>query len=564
MKKLKSQAAIPIFVVLAACFAGIIFCINQGIETTPNGNAKKTSLSDQQIIKNLGVKAVSTKTSDQLTKKYRKILKEKAYSFANPYLKVNPYKSSPLTALMIFHTKKAVKVSYQVKGKTAKTTISNKIKGYQTNHQIPIVGLYANTDNKVVVTITDQTGKQTKKEFVIKTGNLPKWITSSKVKAINSNKNKMQLGNNELTVLVRTTKQTFAVDADGQVRWYYLPWNEHTFKQLKNGHILLLTKINKSETKYNLLVETDYLGRVYRQFSFDKSLGGSYAGTKGVSIVHHDIAELPNGNWLLTVSDGSKYVEDTLAELNPKTGKIVKVIDFKKIFPASLYKKSKIKAADSSTAGLGLLDWLHINSVFYDRQSKSILVSARNQDMIWSINYRTGKLNWIFSSKRKSSWPKAMQKYVLNPTDQTQYTGGQHALTLLSTDGNKQRILLFDNNIAVTNGDKKTSGKYSQAVEYEIDNSKKSIKQIWSYGQQLGKQNFSLIIGNAQRLANGNTLIDFGYRSMGKSSNIIEVNAQEEQVFNLVLPANDKNKTYAYRAYRAEFFPTSYKFDLNK
>lgn len=55
-----------------------------------------------------------------------------------------------------------------------------------------------------------------------------------------------------------------------------------------------------------MLVETDYLGRVYRQFSFDKTLGGSYAGTAGLSLVHHDVAEVPNGNWLLTVDDGSK------------------------------------------------------------------------------------------------------------------------------------------------------------------------------------------------------------------------------------------------------------------
>jgi hypothetical protein len=116
----------------------------------------------------------------------------------------------------------------------------------------------------------------------------------------------------------------------------------------------------------------------------------------------------------------------------------------------------------------------------------------------------------------------------------------------------------------VTNGNKKTSGKYSQAVEYEIDTVKHTIKQVWSYGKSLGKQNFTLIIGNAQRLSNGNTLIDFGYRQNGKSSNIIEVTSQGEQVFNLVLPANDNNKTYAYRAYRLQFFPSNYVFDLNR
>ncbi|MCI1466136.1 MAG: aryl-sulfate sulfotransferase [Lactobacillus sp.] len=564
MKKTNNKAAIPVILVLAACFASVLFCIHQGIETTANGNAKKTTLTNQQIIKNLGVKSVSKTANDKLTKKYRQILKQKQYSFSKPYIKVNPYQTSPLTALMIFHTKEAAKVSYKVKGKTTGTTISNTVKGYQTNHQVPIVGLYANTTNDVEVTLTYKSGKKVTKHFKLKTGKLPKWITSSKVKVTKNDKSKMQLGNNELTVLNRTTKQTFAVDADGQVRWYYSRWNEHMFKQLNNGHIVLLNKIKNSDYRYNLLVETDYLGRVYRQFSFDKTLGGSYAGTAGLSVVHHDLIELPNGNWLMTVSDGSKYVEDSVAELNTKTGKIVKVIDFKKIFPASMYKQSKIKAADSATKGLGLLDWLHINSLSYDEKTNSLLVSSRNQDMIWSINYKTNKLNWIYSSKAKASWPKSMRKYILTRQAGTQYTGGQHALTLLSSTGSTQRVLLYDNNIAVTNGNKKTSGKYSQAVEYEIDTVKHTIKQVWSYGKSLGKQNFTLIIGNAQRLSNGNTLIDFGYRQNGKSSNIIEVTSQGEQVFNLVLPANDNNKTYAYRAYRLQFFPSNYVFDLNR
>lgn len=103
----------------------------------------------------------------------------------------------------------------------------------------------------------------------------------------------MNLGSNELTVLNRSIKQTFAVDGDGEVRWYYLRWNQH---------ILLFDKIKSGDEKYNMLVETDYLGRVYRQFSFDKTLGKSYAG-EGVSLVHHDVVEIPNGNWLLTVHD---------------------------------------------------------------------------------------------------------------------------------------------------------------------------------------------------------------------------------------------------------------------
>ncbi|ULQ50499.1 aryl-sulfate sulfotransferase [Liquorilactobacillus nagelii] len=91
----------------------------------------------------------------------------------------------------------------------------------------------------------------------------------------------------------------------------------------------------------------------------------------------------------------------------------------------------------------------------------------------------------------------------------------------------------------------------------------KTIKQTWSYGKQLGKKNFTVVIGFAQKLANGNVLLDFGYKNNGKESNIIEVNSQGQQVWNATVK-NASIKAYVYRAYRLEFYPTSYVFDVNQ
>ncbi|MGO2237535.1 MAG: aryl-sulfate sulfotransferase [Lactobacillus helveticus] len=132
---------------------------------------------------------------------------------------------------------------------------------------------------------------------------------------------------------------------------------------------------------------------------------------------------------------------------------------------------------------------------------------------------------------------------------------GQHGVYLLKETGSKLDILLYDNNIAVTNGDKKQSGKFSAATEYQIDTKKKTIKQVWSYGKNFGKQNFTEVIGYAQRLKNGNTLINFGFKNKGKESNIIEVDAHGNQVFNLTITNSAKDMTYVYRAYRMQFYP---------
>ena len=103
---------------------------------------------------------------------------------------------------------------------------------------------------------------------------------------------------------------------------------------------MMLSKKDVDSDVYNDLIETDYLGRVYKEYSFanntssSDSASVSKAAAKAnteTTVIHHDLVELPNHNFLATVSDGSKYKEDTMIEVSHKTGKIVKVIDMKKL-----------------------------------------------------------------------------------------------------------------------------------------------------------------------------------------------------------------------------------------
>lgn len=96
-----------------------------------NNSRTKSKLSDKQIIKNLNVKKITNTENNDLTKKYQSLVGQTKYTFAYPYIQINPYKNAPLTALMIFHTDQEAQVSYKIIGKTDKTTISNSVKGYQ-------------------------------------------------------------------------------------------------------------------------------------------------------------------------------------------------------------------------------------------------------------------------------------------------------------------------------------------------------------------------------------------------------------------------------------------------
>lgn len=365
---------------------------------------------------------------------------------------------------------------------------------------------------------------------------------------------------NKTTLLNRTTKEPLAIDARGDIRWYSTLWSQHIFEPWSNGHNMMLSKRKQSSNYYNDLIESDWLGRIYNEYSFSNKIGSTNANSKSATVIHHDLLRLPNGNILATVSDGSRYQQSVLAEISYKSGKAIKIIDFRKILPKSFWKNFK---ESKSTIAAPKYDWLHNNSVEYDQNDHSILTSNRNQDLIMKLDYKTKKIKWLYSGKKKTAWPKKYQKYVLTPVKGTKIPGAQHGLNLLNDinhNPNQEKILLYDNNVNVTNGNKKTSKKYSQAVQYYIDVKNKKIKQTWSYGKSLGKKNFTDVIGFAQRLNNGNTLIDFGFKQRGKESNVIEVTPDKKQVFNATIK-NKASKTYTYRVYRLPLYNKNYIFD---
>ena len=105
----------------------------------------------------------------------------------------------------------------------------------------------------------------------------------------------MQIGNNELTYINKTSEEPFAVDADGNIRWYSTLYSRHTFVQLSNGHLLNQNRTNGNKGSYKVLSKTGYLGRIYRRYRFSDKLGKSSL-EQYITVVHHDALELPNHN----------------------------------------------------------------------------------------------------------------------------------------------------------------------------------------------------------------------------------------------------------------------------
>lgn len=491
-------------------------------------------------------------------KKYQNLLKSGEYTEDNIYVQLDPYDASPLSALLLFQTEDAMTVDISVAGKDEATTIKNSFDDYTTDHSVPILGLYADTENEVTITLTDESGNSMEKTVTIKTGTLAKSIANIDVKEADTTK--MELGDSELTFVVPSTKRAYAFDANGDVRWYSTRYNSHIFKELDNGNLLYLTKESNDADTYNVLLETDYLGKIYHRYDFSSSSAANDTGkSEGeMTVIHHDGIELPSGNFLLTVNDGSNYIEDTMIELNRETGEIEKTIDLKDILPEGFYEDY-----DSTSREDGKVDWFHQNSVEYDEADNSIIISGRHQDTIMKIDYETSEIKWIMGDS--SGWPESYQKYFLK--GDVKASGGQHAAIVLpDQDDNDETtdILYYDNNISVTRGDEETSEQYSEARQVRINEAEMTIEEVWTFGEALGKDYYTKIIGSARYLSNtGNRLVNFGYRDEGQTSSIMEVTEEGETVLNVDL-TDFPTSAWAYRAERFSLYNEDWMYELKE
>ena len=434
--------------------------------------------------KNINTKSVSITTS-LIKKQIKKESKFKINGFTinKPNIIVDPYGNSPLTALVIFKTKTKVSPKVTIVGKDKLTTYTHTF-SEDTNHYLPIYGLYAETDNKVIIEYKEN-NKKVKKIIFIKTAKLP----SDMILPEEVNKDEANLTNDLYFYTPSSTGYTTAYDVNGDVRWYLKKSAIWKIDKLKNGHLLLSTERLVNSPYYMTgLYEMDLLGKVYTEYS----LPGGY---------HHDYYEMDNGNLLIASDDfNNSYgtVEDYIVELDRKTGKIVKHFDLKDI----------LEIDDGKSENWSSYDWFHNNSVWYDKKTNSITLSGRHQDAVINIDYKTGSLNWIIGDSTK--WSSEYKKYFFKPIGKDfEWQWSQHA-AMITPEG---YVFLFDNgNNKSKDKDNyvKAENSYSRGVMYKIDTKKMTIKQIYEYGKERGSSFYSPYISDVDYLAKDHYIVHSG------------------------------------------------------
>lgn len=471
---------------------------------------------------------------------------------------LNPNGIAPLTAILAVSTNMPSRASVTVLGPQP---VSQSYDLLADNLQVPVVGLYPGTTNKVILTLTSQDLVVTD-TIEITTDHLPAYIPRIEINKIDRQRMEpgMHLCDIHYAKQGKYDSRPLVFDDNGIVRWYLdisfvgdVMW---PLPQLQNGNFMM--------AGLNMIYEYNMLGKEIKKSIIDEKYR-----------IHHDIVELPDGNLLLPVrKEGAQIMIDGKAETSLNDFMILYDRAQEKIVREwDLAKHMDVSRSDLNGNAPG--DWLHMNGLAYEARDSSIIVSCRKQGVVklsWD-----DELIWIMAPKK--NWGKSGREgtgfetapYLLTAVDSSGYaypqgvqTGdvsradfdfawGQHAPELLP-NGN---LILFDNGYLRNYN---LEGNYSRAVEYRIDDANRTVQQIWQYGKERGGQFFSLLISDVDYLPKtGNILVTPGF--INQYGKIVEVTYPEgDEVFEATVAFNtlNGNKTFAWGQldilYRSERF----------
>ena len=519
---MKRNYKIATILSVAFIMVSTLFILNQKA-TNHNELTEKVSMVDSEY---------------EIEKKF----KVNGYTLDNPNIILNPYGNSPLTALVLFETEQELDVKVTITGKDKLTTYTHTFSKAK-EHYLPIYGLYADSNNKIIIECGNN-----KKEIYIQTEKLPEnMILPTSIKA-----DKSKLTNDLYFYTPSSSGYTVAYDVNGDIRWYLTNYALWKIDRLQNGHLLVSTE-RLINTPYYMtgLYEIDLLGKIYTEFSLE----GGY---------HHDYYEMENGNLLVASDDFNNEdgtVEDYIVELDRTTGKVIKTFDLKKV----------LNMEDGQSENYTSYDWFHNNSVWYDKKTDSITLSGRHQDAVINISYQTGKLNWIIGDS--TNWSSEYQKYFFTPVgDNFEWQWSQHA-AMITPEG---YVFLFDNgNNKSKNKDEyvDASNSYSRGVMYKIDTKNMTIEQVFEYGKERGSSFYSPYISDVDYLDKNHYIIHSGgiVYVDGKNSNqpagfskgakLVSDTAEllnNEVIFEIILPTNN------YRVEKMSLYSESENFTLGK
>jgi arylsulfate sulfotransferase len=317
----------------------------------------------------------------------------------------------------------------------------------------------------------------------------------------------------------QTPLSAVATDLEGNVIWYYDlgTSNALPIKPLSNGHYLVLVSPPAAaEGAGNDIQEIDLAGNIIT----DVSLSTVNAAVNSIfgaplSSLHHDVAVLPNGHWILLVNYGETI--NGVAGVPPNT--IMEgdaLIDWDPhqsvVWTWSTFDHIPLSHVPYGFAAPGsgmATDWTHSNAIIYSPTDGNLILSMRNQNWIIKINYNNGagdgSVLWTLGDGGSFTLPPGQAPIEWNygqhyPTVVSPNSAGVFSLMFFN-DGNNR---LMDSNSDVC-GTPGVGACYSSVPIFQLDESTNTATVLWEDNLL---PYYSTCCGDALILPNGDVEVD--------------------------------------------------------
>lgn len=295
------------------------------------------------------------------------------YTFDEPFVRLNPFGRNELAAMVRFPTKTPTRVTVRVAGRDGAADLVLTDDTPRTEHEVAVLGLYPDYDNKVTLIARDADGQAKETTLTIPTKKIRK-----------------------RALIVIENK------ADTATRYHYL----HDGVVFDEDGWIRLSFQNNGEIVYwmsgELIAEDRTRGLVRYTMSGEEKQ--RYPLPEGFVSFAHGIGQKPNGNFLVIGSFAGKTAKiagqerqtqrDFVIELDYETGAHVNTIDL-----AALLNPDRSVIVKSAAMEYGLNDWCHVNSVDYDSDDGGVVVSCRHAGIV-KINERKNEIKWVLAPHR--------------------------------------------------------------------------------------------------------------------------------------------------------------------
>lgn len=215
----------------------------------------------------------------------------------------------------------------------------------------------------------------------------------------------------------------------------------------------------------------------------------------GLPGLHHDVIELPTGNFLAlsyTFRDivypdlGSTFVAgDLIVEIDPAGSVVWEWDSFDHLDPQRRREGFEELIFDIETLQ-NAQDWTHGNGLVYDEATDTILFSMRHQDWVIQVDHATGAVDWRLGEEGDFTLTAGTWQYH------------QHS-PQWQDDGS---LLLYDNGLG--NPGLPDPMETSRAVRYSLDTGAMTATQEW---EDEAEDFMAPIAGDADRLPDGSILV---------------------------------------------------------